>query len=186
MEHFIVASNFLNQLLLIPVQGPRQLLETQMACDVAVSVGNDSDGKEILQHKHRSGFFATARTIHNAAGWSGFFTGSWLVPVSSLVYNATYFSTFAALVRLFDVERYTVPVVVLSLWTAGLVSQPFDVVQRRMQLRVAYEPCPSAWRCAKDIVAEEGVSGLFRGYTMRAAITVVNFGLNFAFTNNEQ
>ena len=113
-----------------------------------------------------------AHDIWRSSGWRGFYRGFGITLVAYLPGGSVWWAAYGGVREAFAGQTI-VPGVVeqfaaatwASLWTVAVTS-PLDVLKTRVQLSTS-TVAPPAVSLAKDLIATEGLSGLYRGFLPR-------------------
>lgn len=130
----------------------------------------------------------TARILWQTQGLAGFFRGMAAPLVANAPINAVVFSTERAAAKWLRVdagEGRSLSLRLLAGALSGLAQLPFSIPAElvKVQLQVdhgAREPYTSSLHCARSILREHGLSGLFRGGLLTAARDTSAFAIYFA------
>ncbi|RNF00267.1 ADP/ATP mitochondrial carrier protein [Trypanosoma rangeli] len=116
----------------------------------------------------------TAASIRKRCGFRGFYYGLGLDAMAVFMYRGTYYYGLQFLPVMLQ-EKYPYAVARSLAIVAGCITQPFEVISRRMQLTASSGK--GRYRnmvdCARTIVAEEGYRGLWAGLRARLLVTCV-------------
>ncbi|ESL06982.1 ADP/ATP mitochondrial carrier protein [Trypanosoma rangeli SC58] len=116
----------------------------------------------------------TAASIRKRCGFRGFYYSVGLDAMAVFMYRGTYYYGLQILPAMLQ-ENYPYAVTRFLAVVAGCITQPFEVISRRMQLTASSEK--GRYRnmvdCARTVVAEEGYRGLWAGLRARLLVTCV-------------
>ncbi|RNF16459.1 ADP/ATP mitochondrial carrier protein [Trypanosoma conorhini] len=128
-------------------------------------------------YKYKSATQAAA-SIRKRCGFRGFYYGVGLDAMAVFAYRGTYYYGLQLLPAVVQ-EQYPYAVARVLAVVAGCLTQPFEVVTRRMQLTASSEKgrYRSMVDCARTIVAEEGYIGLWAGLRARLLVTCVGMAV---------
>ena len=135
--------------------------------------------------RHVESMREAARVVWEAHGFRGFFRGLAAPLLANAPINATIFASERAAARAFASLHDSIPAHALSGAVSGLAQVPFSVPAElvKLQLQVDHglrEPYASSWHCARSIIAEHGLSGLYRGGGLTTLRDVCAFSIYFA------
>ncbi|CAG9571289.1 ADP/ATP mitochondrial carrier-like protein [Leishmania major strain Friedlin] len=126
----------------------------------------------------------TARQIYRRKGWSGFYRGAAVEPLTVCTYRGLY---LIASVMLSERVQMTYPYAVargLAI-VADVLTQPLEVVSRRLVLTASDEKDERRYAgvmdCARTIVREEGVTALWSGLRFRLMVSVASVAIRTVF-----
>ncbi|KAH9597794.1 Mitochondrial substrate/solute carrier [Trypanosoma melophagium] len=177
-------------LLATPVTGLHNTIVTNYVGDIMAPVEgekNKNNGKEKdnskeeeeeneeeeESYKYRSPTEA-AKDIHKRWGFRGFYRAFGLDSMAVFLYRGTYYYALHMLPVAIH-EKYPFGVARSLAIVAGCITQPFEVVSRRMQLTASSKT--NRYRnmidCARTIVKEEGYTALWSGLRARLLVTCV-------------
>ena len=163
-----VGSTAVISLLTIPIEGVHNTVITNYVSDIK---SPDSD-EGTFNYKSS---VDCCKKIYATKGWRGFFKGATLDAASVVAYRGTYYLLITGTFALMNESQRQSPHPWLSRSLsvlATVVSQPIEVVRRRMMLRDSDYPGPIT--CARSIVKEEGWTSLFAGLKMRLSLTLAS------------
>lgn len=124
-----------------------------------------------------------ARSIYRRHGIRGFYRGAFADPITIVLYRGLYVAASLAISQ--EVQMAYPFAVARGLSVAAdLISQPLEVVSRRLTLTASDDgACPytGLLDCARAIVREEGVTALWSGLRFRLIMTGVSIGFRMLF-----
>lgn len=137
---------------------------------------------------HVSSMRQTARILWQTQGFAGFFRGMAAPLVANAPINAVVFSTERAAAKWLRADagdKSSLGLRLLAGAFSGLAQLPFSIPAElvKVQLQVDHgvrEPYTSSLHCARSILREHGLSGLFRGGALTAARDTSAFAIYFA------
>ncbi|GET87128.1 ADP/ATP mitochondrial carrier-like protein [Leishmania tarentolae] len=126
----------------------------------------------------------TARQIYRRKGWSGFYRGAAVEPLTVCTYRGLYLIASAILSERVQMA-YPYAVARGLAIVADIITQPLEVVSRRLVLTASDEKDEKRYAgvmdCARTIVREEGVTALWSGLRFRLMVSVASIGIRTLF-----
>ncbi|KAG5483345.1 hypothetical protein LSCM1_04892 [Leishmania martiniquensis] len=126
----------------------------------------------------------TARQIYRRRGWSGFYRGAAVEPLTVCTYRGLY---LIASVMVSERVQMAYPYAVargLAI-VADILTQPLEVVSRRLVLTASDEKDERRYAgvmdCAKAIVRNEGAAALWSGLRFRLMVSVASIAIRTMF-----
>ncbi|ORC86279.1 putative ADP,ATP carrier protein 1, mitochondrial precursor, putative,ADP/ATP translocase 1 [Trypanosoma theileri] len=178
-------------LLASPVTGLHNTIVTNYIGDIIAPDGVEKDeknekvngeDKEEDEEKKESYKYTspteTAKDIRKRCGFGGFYRAFGLDSMAVFLYRGTYYYALHVLPTAVH-ERYPFAVARSLAIVAGFVTQPFEVVSRRMQLTASSKThgYKNMVDCARTIVTEEGYTALWSGLRARLLVTCVGMAV---------
>lgn len=126
-----------------------------------------------------------ARCIYRRKGWSGFYRGAAVEPLTVCAYRGLYL--IASVVVSERVQMMYPYLVARGLAiVADIITQPLEVVSRRLVLTASDEKAERRYTgvmdCASSIVREEGVTALWSGLRFRLMVSFASIGIRSLFS----
>ncbi|ESS66063.1 putative ADP,ATP carrier protein 1, mitochondrial precursor, putative,ADP/ATP translocase 1 [Trypanosoma cruzi] len=180
-----LVSTSMSVLIATPVTGIQNTIVTNYVGDIVAPHPAAGDVKEYVKegdfgeeekeesYKYNSAW-ETAADIRRRYGFRGFYRGFGLDAMAVFMYRGTYYYALQILPPVLH-NQYPHAVACSLAIVARCITQPFEVISRRMQLTASSERkgYKGMVDCARTIVAEEGYSGLWAGLRLRLLVTCV-------------
>ncbi|KAG8346190.1 putative ADP/ATP carrier protein [Trypanosoma vivax] len=167
-----IVTNYIGDIVAPVAEGAVEKNVSKPPCE-----GEDAEDKEEAYMYQTA--TETVKSIYQRCGLGGFYRGVGLDAVAVFLYRGVYYFSMQLLPNTLQ-SRYPYGVARTLAFMASVLTQPFEVVSRRMQLTASSmtgRRYKSALHCARTIVAEEGRTALWSG--LRARLTVTCIGIVF-------
>lgn len=137
----------------------------------------DDESNERRGYKFKSAR-EVATSIRKRWGWRGFYFGVGLDAMAVFLYRGTYYYALQMLPTAFH-DRHPYAVARCLAIVAGCITQPLEVISRRMQLTASSGATKykNMVDCVRTIVAEEGYSALWAGLRARMLVTCAGMAI---------
>ncbi|KEG10043.1 putative ADP,ATP carrier protein 1, mitochondrial precursor, putative,ADP/ATP translocase 1 [Trypanosoma grayi] len=176
-----LASTSTAVLLATPLTGVHNTIVTNYVADIVAPTteeGKSTTEDEVEEKYKYVSPTETAKDIRKRWGFRGFYNGVGLDAMAVFLYRGTYYYALQMLPLSLQ-ENYPYAVARCLAIAAGCLTQPFEVISRRMQLTASSKTrrYTSMVHCARTIVEEEGYSGLWAGLRARLLVTCVGMAV---------
>jgi len=162
---------------------PREVIQTAYATAVKVDAedGEEDQGNQEVDDRPSS-IAEVCRSVVRQNGWRTLYSGFLINSFASVGSRFAYFNLVNLWTCVLSEDRATqllVPISITSSFLSIFVSQPLEVIRRRIMVAaIQGDPYSGPWQCANDIIRTEGWKGLFAGLKYRLVLATMNIGVS--------